>query len=139
MEPCLPPTKVLFYRDSAGVPEVDWLRELRGGRPLAFAKCAGSIRRLMALGYELRRPEADLLRDGVYELRTHAGRVHYRILYFFHERNVAILAHALTKEDRVPPAAIELALRRKRKVETDFAARTANVEDFDHDKEEPKA
>ena len=36
-----------------------------------------------------------------------------RILYFFHGRNVCILAHALTKEDTVPKADIERAIRRK--------------------------
>ena len=38
----------------------------------------------------------------------------YRILYFFHGRNVAILAHALTKEDRVRAVDLERALKRKR-------------------------
>ena len=44
-----------------------------------------------AEGHELRRPEADFLRDGIYEL-----------LYFFHGQNVAVLAHGLTKEAEAP-------------------------------------
>ena len=135
----MPPTRVLFYRDSAGVPVLDWLTKLRARQPLAFAKCAGSIRRLAALGYELRRPEADILRDGVYELRTRAGRVHYRVLYFFHGRSADILAYALSKEDSVPPGAIDLALRRKRMIEADFENHTAQPEDFDRGEEEQKA
>jgi hypothetical protein len=35
------------------------------------------------------------------------------MLYFFHGRHAAILAHALTKEDAVPKADIERALKRK--------------------------
>ena len=34
----------------------------------------------------------------------------YRILYFFHGRNVAILAHSLTKEDEIP--AVDIAVFR---------------------------
>jgi DNA-binding XRE family transcriptional regulator len=48
-----------------------------------YAKCAVRIRRLADLGHELRRPEADLLRDGICELRARLGTVNYRILYFF--------------------------------------------------------
>ena len=71
------------------------------------------LERLAALGYELRRPAADFLRDGIYELRVKRGHVQYRLLYFFHGRNVAVVAHAITKEDKVPPLEIERALRRK--------------------------
>ena len=38
----------------------------------------------------------------------------YRILYFFHGRNIAIIAHSLTKEDEVPDADIERAIAGKR-------------------------
>src|ERR1043165_1903676 len=48
-----------------------------------------------------------------YELRAKEGHVQYRILYFFHGRNGAILAHSLTKEDVIPRSDIERALRRK--------------------------
>lgn len=64
-------------------------------------------------GHQLRRPHAAYLEDGIYELRWHTGRVQYRILYFFHGRTAAILAHAITKEDVVPPADLNRAKRRK--------------------------
>jgi phage-related protein len=70
-------------------------------------------------GHELRRPAADYLRDGIYELRAKRGRVNYRLLYFFHGRNVAIVAHGLTKEAAVPRADIDRALVRKRAFEAD--------------------
>ena len=79
----------------------------------AFAKCTAVIHRLAADGHALRRPTADILRDGIHELRAKHGRVNYRILYFFHGRNVAILAHGITKEAGVPPIEIERAVRRK--------------------------
>jgi phage-related protein len=65
---------------------------------------------LSEYGFELRRPAADFLRDGIYELRAKHVRVQYRILYFFHGQNVVILAHAIIKEDNeVPDRDIELA------------------------------
>ena len=65
------------------------------------------------------RLRADHLRNGIHELRAKSGRVNYRVLYFFHGRNVAILAHALTKEAEVPAAAIKRALERKTRYEKD--------------------
>ena len=51
-------------------------------------KCRIKIERLQELGHELRRPEADYLRDGIYELRVRLQSVNYRMLYFFHGREV---------------------------------------------------
>jgi hypothetical protein len=53
----------------------------------------------------------------------------YCILYFFHGRNVAILGHALTKEDAIPPVDIERALKRKRLFERNPKAHTYEQED----------
>ncbi len=140
----MPSTEVVFYRDDDGnVPVLDWL----GGLSLkARLKCLDRIERLREVGYDLRRPEADLLRDGVYELRISLNHVQYRILYSFHtasdadrskgpktfkrgsvkhrpkdsgqpvaRRTVAVLAHGLVKEDKVPGEEIERALARMRK------------------------
>jgi len=111
----MPTTQVLFYQDADGrSPVVDWLEALRARDVVAFTKCATVIERLEESGHELRRPTADFLRDGIYELRAKRGRVNYRLLYFFHGRNVAIVAHALTKEAEVPRADIDRALARRR-------------------------
>lgn len=81
----MPRSVVVFFKDEAGkVPVVEWLRALRRTDRKAYAKCVVRIRRLVEMGHELRRPEADFLRDGIYELRVKKGRVNYRILYFFH-------------------------------------------------------
>ena len=110
----MPQTTIVFYKEEDGeVPVLDWLRALHRRDRRAYAACIARIQRLAARGHELRRPEADYLRDGLYELRVRRGRVQYRILYFFHGQRLAVLAHALTKEGQVPPADIERAIRRK--------------------------
>ncbi len=111
----MPRTKVVFYREADGTAPV--LKWFDGLPARAQDKCRVRIQRLAEEGHALRRPEADLLRDGIYELRIGLQRVNYRILYFFHGRAAAVLAHGLTKKDTVPDTAIETALARKRKFE----------------------
>ncbi len=98
---------------------VDWLRTLDENNPKAYDKCRAAVARLALLGHELRRPEADYLRDDFYELRVRLGSVNYRLLYFFHGRTVSVVAHGLTKESTVPATDIKQAVARK-------AAFTAN-------------
>jgi hypothetical protein len=99
----LPRTEIFFYQDEDGrAPVIEWLRELRREDRQAYAKCVDRINRLAEAGHELPRPEADYLPDGLYELRARRGHVNYRILYFFHGQQVAILAHGLTKEGEIP-------------------------------------
>src|SRR5579864_9568348 len=109
----MPKTKVVFYKEDDGsVPILGWLDELN---EKALDKCRVRIERLEELGHELRRPEADILRDGIYELRVGLQHVNYRMLYFFHGRMAAVVSHGLVKEDEVPPKEIDKALERKRK------------------------
>ncbi len=121
----MPQTRLLFFRSADGsAPAWEWLKDLRVRSPKAYAKCAVRIRRLAEMGHELRRPEADLLRDGIYELRARLGTVNYRILYFFHGRDVAVLANAITKENEIPAVEINRALDRKRMFVANPAAHT---------------
>ena len=69
--------------------------------------------RLAEMGHELRRPEADLLRDKIYELRASLQGIHYRVLYFFHGSTAAIIAHGIVEESAVPSNEIEQAIERK--------------------------
>jgi len=80
------------------------------------------------MGHELRRPEADLLRDTIYELRARRGRVHYRLLYFFHGIQAAVLACGLDKKARVPDTEIERAIRRKRAFKNDPDSHTYKMD-----------
>ena len=86
----------------------------------ARAKCIDRINRLAQLGSELRRPEADYLRDSIYELRSSYQGVHYRILYFFVGRAIVVLSHGVTKEQEVPPREIDRAIDRRKQVQADF-------------------
>ena len=116
----MPQTEVFFFEDDNGeVPVYAWLAELAATDAKAAACCIAKIRLLAALGHESRRPHADYLRDGVYELRAKRGRVNYRVLYFFHGRNAALLAYGLTKEKEVPDADIDRAISRKKQYEQD--------------------
>jgi phage-related protein len=102
--------------DDGRIPLLEWLLELDSkARKKAYTK----IRRLKIWGHELRRPVADYLRDGIYELRMAHGNIQFRILYFFHGTSVVVLSHGLRKTDIVPPREIEKALERKGRFERD--------------------
>ena len=106
----MPETTVVFYaEDDGSAPLLTWLDQQQ---TKVQDKCVVKTERLAELGHELRRPEADFLRDGIYELRVRYRRVNYRMLYFFHERT-AVISHGLTKEDVVPDNEIDLAITRK--------------------------
>ncbi|HEY2410987.1 MAG TPA: type II toxin-antitoxin system RelE/ParE family toxin [Pirellulaceae bacterium] len=125
----MPKTNIVLYRETDGsVPLLEWLDGL--GRK-ARAKCIARLQRLAELGHELRRPDADLLRDGIYELRVTLRRQNYRMLYFFHGQVAAVLSHGLLKERIVPSKEIELAIKRKREFEADPEAHTSSAEESD--------
>ena len=100
----MPKTSILLYQEKEGdSPIVDWLCELKKTNRNGFAQCVGRISQLESTGYELRRPSADYLQDGIYELRAKHLKVQYRIFYFFHGQNVAILSHGIIKEQSAVP------------------------------------
>jgi phage-related protein len=97
----MPRTNVLLYRDDDGtVPILEWLDGLP---PKAQDKCRVKIERLRELGHELRRPEADFLRDGIYELRVRLQRINYRMLYFFHGIPLSSFPTGLSKKSEFHP------------------------------------
>ena len=107
----MPRTNVVFYRETDGsVPLLEWLDGLP---PAAIVKCRLKLERLKELGYELRRPEADFLREGIYELRIRLRRVNYRMMYFYHGKTAAVISHGIVKEKEVPPREIDRAIKRK--------------------------
>jgi phage-related protein len=111
----MPETRIVFFQDDNGkVPVLSWLSTLQQQDRKGYANCIARIQQLAESGYELRRPAADFLRNGVYELRAKHVRVQYRILYFFHGQNVVVLAHAIVKEeDRVPDIDIDRAIAQR--------------------------
>jgi phage-related protein len=122
----MPETQVLLYREGEeSVPLLDWLDRLPAR---AQVKCLVRIERLRELGHELRRPEADYLRDDISELRISLQGIHSRILYFFYGPTAVVLSHGLAKERQVPPREIDLAIERKRRFEADPEQHECEVE-----------
>jgi phage-related protein len=119
----MPPTRLIFYREGTTVPLLEWMRTLPAK---VQDKCLAYLGHLENLGYELRRPVADYLRDGIHELRTSYQGIQYRILYFFPKSHgvsrtgrsqVVVVSHGIVKDRSVPDDEIERALRRKGKFE----------------------
>lgn len=132
----MPATHVHLYQESDGSsPVLLWLKELQSRNRRAFDKCLFLLDMLEQLGSELRRPRADYLRDGVYELRTEVKNVQYRILYGFAGKNIAVLLHALTKRSKVPASDIEVAAIRLKRFQRSPEKHTA-VRDLTDDQEE---
>lgn len=106
---------VLFREADGATPFLHWFAGLSARAQL---RCRARLQLLHQQGHLLRRPAADYLRDGIYELRVRTGRVQYRVLYFFHGK-LAVLSHGFTKPGAgVPPVEIDRALRRKRMFES---------------------
>lgn len=131
----MPTTSILFYQEKEGdVPVIDWLKDLKSKNRKGFAKCVGRIRQLSSTGHELRRPAADYLRDGIYELRAKHINSQYRILYFFNGKDIAVLNHSIVKKtSAVPNKDIELAIKRKQKFEQNPKKYTYTGEIIDND------
>jgi phage-related protein len=107
--------KLIFYQDEKGkVPILEWLDQLPNK---VQTKCFIKLERLAQLGHELRRPEADFLRDKIYELRINFQGINYRILYFFFQNQAVIISHGIIKDKQVPTAEIEQAIKNKTKFE----------------------
>ena len=118
----MPKTRVVLFRDADGsCPFLEWFGELP---PKVQDKCYLRLERLREMGPALRQPEADLLRDGIYELRVGFRGVHHRMLYFFHGVIAAVVSHGLVKEQVVPPKEIDRAVERKKQFEADPSRHT---------------
>jgi phage-related protein len=107
----------MFRKRDGRVPFLEWFRELPDN---AKDQCLARLELLRAEGHELRRPAAENLGEGIYELRAKVRGVNYRILYFFHGRQAIVLSHGLVKQQaNIPLREIDLAQARKLKFEAD--------------------
>jgi phage-related protein len=84
------------------------------------AKTLAFIGLLEANGPQLPRPYADLLKDGVHELRIKLTGTQVRILYFFCYQNIIVLTNVFEKHTSAIPES-EIALAKIYR--TDFLAR----------------
>jgi phage-related protein len=116
-------TTIVFFCDDKGrAPFLGWFDRLP---EKAKIQCRARLGLLADQGHLLRRPAADYLCDGIYELRSKAGRVQYRMLYFFHGREAVVISHGITKgAAAVAPIEIERARQRKLIYEADPAGHT---------------
>jgi len=115
-------TRIVLYRDVDGsCLFFEWFDELPAK---VQDKCYLRLERLGEMGHELRRPEADFLRDGIYELRVSLRGIHHRVRYFFHGAIAAVVSHGLVKERAVPPKEIDRAIERKKRFEADAPRHT---------------
>ena len=111
---------VVFYQaDDGSVSALDALIDLQKSDPKVALKFQALIEALAEQGYNLMRPMVGNLRDGISELRGKVKGVNHRILFFYGGEKIAVLSHHITKEKRVPPKEIDLAVRRKAKFEKD--------------------
>jgi hypothetical protein len=102
----VPKTVVRIYTEAGATPFLDWLDR----QTVAVQnKLVARTELLEERGHALRRPHADLLRDGIHELRVVSQRVNYRVLYFFHA-GAAVITHGFTKEAAVPLREISRAI-----------------------------
>jgi phage-related protein len=89
-------------------------------------KTLNLIELLQDHGPHLRRPYADLLKDGIHELRIKLSGTQIRILYFFFFQNIIFLTNVFNKHtDRVSESEINTA----KKCREDTAQRFS-LEDF---------
>jgi hypothetical protein len=100
--------QVLYYSKKDGsMPVKDYLLNLTERER---AKGMAFIGLLETRGPNLPRPYADLLEDGIHELRVKLTGTQVRILYFFCYQNNIVLTNAFEKHsDKVPEAQIKTA------------------------------
>jgi hypothetical protein len=112
----MPGTEVIMFQENDGtVPLIKWLDKLPAK---VQEKCLVKIQRLEEQGYELHRPDADSLRDGIHELRVAFRGIQFRMLYFFHGQQ-AVISHGLKKESEVSSKEIDLAIKRRARFKSD--------------------
>lgn len=112
---------ICFFIDERGEKPV---KEFIDTLPLKEqAKIMAYLDELKKQGHNLRRPMADYLSEGIYELRPRDNR----IFYFFYLRENAILLHAIRKKtDKIPQGDMDLCMKRKKQVEN-----LGNIEKLD--------
>jgi integrase len=109
--------RVIYREEDGSVPFVDWFEKLPDH---AQDKVLVRMERLRELGHELRRPEADFLRDGIHELRATSRGVHYRVLYFFHGQVAHTFRHSYRSwlDETGAPLTVQKELMRHASIQT---------------------
>jgi len=105
--------KVLYYSENEKeASEIELFIESKDERNQA--KILAWLEKLEELGPNLPRPYADILTDGIHELRIKLSGNQIRILYFFCFKNFIILTNQFVKNtDKVPKNEINKAKKRR--------------------------
>jgi hypothetical protein len=100
--------QVLYYfREDGSMPVKEYIDNLSLRER---AKTMAFIELLEDKGPNLPRPFADLLEDGIHELRIKLKGTQVRVLYFFCYQNIIVLTNVFNKHlDKVPKGKIKLA------------------------------
>ena len=123
----MPKTKiVIFQSENGSVPLIKWLKKRT---QKVQDKCTTLIELLAANGYDLRRPYADYIDSGIYELRPTVKHVQYRILYCFVGKNIVLLTHGLIKSDKIPRGEIKRAIEYRNKFIQDTPLHSYEMKD----------
>jgi len=103
---------VTYYIEADGTkPVEEYIRELSVNER---AKTLAFVDKLEEKGPDLYRPYADLLQDGIHELRIKLTGTQVRILYFFCYKDIIILTNIFDKHtDKVPKSEIKLAKKNR--------------------------
>ncbi len=110
--------RVVHYETKNGrCPITEFLDELRQNER---ARVLAQIDLLEEKGPNLRRPYADFLKNGIYELRVRVSRIHYRVLYFFCDRTDIVLTHGFKKQVKKVP---EIEIKRAKRCKADWIRR----------------
>jgi len=108
----MPSWKIIYYESGKGeCPIEDFINSKSVNNK---AKIFSLLTLLEEKGPNLPRPYADILKEGIHELRIKLSGDQTRILYFFCYRDFIILTHAFYKKsDRVPENEIKKAIKYK--------------------------
>ena len=110
--------KIIYYETAEGECPIQGF--INGRKEREQAKILSWLSLLEEQGPQLPRPYADLLDDGIHELRIHLSATQIRILYFFCYQKFIVLTHAFPKHtQRVPRPEI----RRAQRYRADFLVR----------------
>jgi phage-related protein len=111
--------RVVFYRSASGkCPIEEFVEDL----PVEDAKeVVASIAALRELGNKARRPLADYLEDGIYELRARRLKRQFRVLYTFAGRQTILLLTGFIKKSKAVPAS---KIRKAKALKNDYLKRT---------------
>jgi len=110
--------QVIFYRNILGRCPTE---KFINGLPYDDAEeVVASIAALRELGNKARRPLADYLEDGIYELRARRLQRQFRVLYTFLGKEAILLLTGFVKKSKAVPAKT---LRKAKTLKRDYLER----------------